>query len=311
MAAIYRANPLEAQGYNRPKPITNLQRHQIGQALDYGHLDAFGVPMLQSKAYKDAQEFLKAEKDYRERERFLDRITPSRRAGTAISVGTSTSTSGLPIPDQTGYVYNYPAEVTAQTGLQFQAPSGGKEVPEEKLNLNTKNVNPVIQTREMEIRVDPMDGTHRVGVATGVVDRSPKFPRRKETMLCPERSLAERLKFPWRYQNATFVSVPAPTPHAEFRKYEPPPVPVFNQGKKRAGSSTLYTAQDKKKARVIWDDIGARRRLAAVGRDDDPPKVPVPQPTPPDFPTLPKAVDLTVEVPRGTKRKAKRSPEAL
>ncbi|KAI8823196.1 uncharacterized protein EV422DRAFT_505209 [Fimicolochytrium jonesii] len=216
MAAIYRANYQEAQGVNRPKSIAYLRRQQIGQALDYGHLDAYGRPnvkyawnrnihqrdlatkqnyvdpkhetvissveelklnaaKLQTRAYKDAMEFLKAEKGFRERELFLDRITPSRRPGTAVSVGTSTSTSGLPIPDQTGYVYNYPAEVTAQTGLQFQAPAGGKEVPEEKLNLNTKNMNPMIQTRETEIRLDPVDRTYRVGVASRVVDRPPKF----------------------------------------------------------------------------------------------------------------------------------------
>ena len=207
--ALYRANYLSDAGINRSPPIPNLQKKQVGVALDYSHIDEFGRPRTvyswnrnihdkdfatdgkyatpqyeprvsggdllklsaaqqQTKAYKDALEFIKAEQDYRAKERYLDRVTPSRR-GNPVTTGTGTSTSGLPIPDQSGIVYNYPAEVRATTGMVFQAPAGGKEPIDEPSNANSKSPDKVILTKETEIRQDPLTGLSHINVATGSV----------------------------------------------------------------------------------------------------------------------------------------------
>nr|DAC81681.1 TPA_asm: fiber [Powellomyces chytrid fungus MELD virus 5] len=209
--AAYRANYASDAGINNQPPIPNVQRGQIGQALNLKRLDALGRPEVAyswnrnihekdmatkknyvapenrqatssaavlrmsaaqqtTKAYRDAQEFLKAEKDYRAKERFLDGITPGRRK--TVSVGTSTSTSGLPVPDQNGVVFSYPASVISQTGMYFQAPVTNNPAPETSSNLNSASSNPVILTRETEVRRSS-DGELNVNRATGVVNEPP------------------------------------------------------------------------------------------------------------------------------------------
>ncbi|DAC81692.1 hypothetical protein PhCBS80983_g06218 [Powellomyces hirtus] len=198
--AFYRANYLEFQGINQSKGVPNVQRHQIGQALDYSDLDEYGRPNVtyswnrnihdkdmatkknyvapvhekqvssaevmrmsagehHTKAYKDGQEYVKAERDFRAKERYLDSITPSRRNHT-VSIGTSTSTSGLPVPDTKGNVFHYNAATTAATGMMFEAPHDLPEVPQsaDQLNANSTRINPVILTREKAISIDNATG---------------------------------------------------------------------------------------------------------------------------------------------------------
>lgn len=211
--ALYRDNSLEFQGINASRGIPNLQRHQIGRALDYTDLDENGHPNVvysfnrnihekdlatkthyvkpvhqtpvssaeilrlsakehYTQAYKDGLEYIKAEKDYRAKERYLDSITPSRRSHT-VTVGTSTSTSGLPVPDTEGRVFHYDAQTTAQTGMMFEAPANVPEVPDLPRNVNGKPVHPVILTREKEIVIDNNTGAAQVKVGSSSVLKAP------------------------------------------------------------------------------------------------------------------------------------------
>ncbi|KAI8820533.1 uncharacterized protein EV422DRAFT_506769 [Fimicolochytrium jonesii] len=197
----------------RSKGIPNLQRHQIGRALDYNNLDENGRPDViyswnrnihdkdlatkthyvkpvyeervssaeilrlsakqhYTQAYKDGLEYIKAEKDYRAKERYLDSITPSRRNKT-VTIGTSTSTSGLPVPDTEGRVYNYDAQTTAQTGLMFEAPANLHEVPDLPKNVSGQRVHPVIITHEKEIVVDNLTGAAQVKTGSSSVLKAP------------------------------------------------------------------------------------------------------------------------------------------
>ncbi|TPX52865.1 hypothetical protein PhCBS80983_g06430 [Powellomyces hirtus] len=213
--AFYRANYLEFQGINQSKGVHNVQRHQIGQALDYSDLDEYGRPNVtyswnrnihdkdmatkknyvapvhetqvlsaevmrmsagehHTKAYKDGQEYVKAERDFRAKERYLDSITPSRRNHT-VSIGTSTSTSGLPVPDTKGNVFHYNAATTAATGLVFEAPHNLPEVPQsaDQLNSNSKRINPVILTREKAISIDNATGAGTITWGSSSVLKPP------------------------------------------------------------------------------------------------------------------------------------------
>ncbi|KAI8904912.1 hypothetical protein DFJ77DRAFT_443827 [Powellomyces hirtus] len=213
--AFYRANYLEFQGINQSKGVPNVQRHQIGQALDYTDLDEYDRPNVTyswnrnihdkdmatkrnyvapvhhkqassadtmrmsaaehtTKAYKDGQEYIKAERDFRAKERYLDSITPSRRNHT-VSIGTSTSTSGLPIPDVKGNVFHYDAATTAQTGMRFEAPHNLPEVPQsaDQLNSNSKRINPVILTREKAISIDNATGSGSITFGSSSVLKPP------------------------------------------------------------------------------------------------------------------------------------------
>ncbi|KNC95839.1 uncharacterized protein SPPG_08706 [Spizellomyces punctatus DAOM BR117] len=204
--AYYRANYL-SDTYAISPPIPNLQKRQVGVALDYSKVDDLGRPQVvyswnrlihqkdlatktnyvepkyeprlsssdvlklsaaqyTTKAYKDGLEYVKAEEDYHKKQKYLDSITPSRQ-GNALTIGTQNSLSGLPIPDETGHVYSYPASVTSQTGLMFQAPPNGNEIPAQPRNVNSVPVEPVILTRETEIRRDAV-GNDRVNHATGI-----------------------------------------------------------------------------------------------------------------------------------------------
>ncbi|KNC97202.1 uncharacterized protein SPPG_07588 [Spizellomyces punctatus DAOM BR117] len=204
--AYYRANYL-SDTYAVSPPIPNLQKRQVGVALDYSKVDDLGRPQVvyswnrlihqkdlatktnyvepkyeprlsssdvlklsaaqqTTKAYKDGLEYVKAEEDYRKKQKYLDSITPSRQ-GSALTIGTQNSLSGLPIPDESGHVYSYPASVTSQTGLMFQAPPNGNEIPAQPRNVNSVPVEPVILTRETEIRRDAV-GNDRVNHATGI-----------------------------------------------------------------------------------------------------------------------------------------------
>ncbi|KAI8906170.1 hypothetical protein DFJ77DRAFT_514465 [Powellomyces hirtus] len=213
--AFYRANYLEFQGINQSKGVPNVQRHQIGQALDYNDLDEYGRPNVtyswnrnihdkdmatkknyvapvrekqvssaevmrmsagehHTKAYKDGQEYVKAERDFRAKERYLDSITPSRRNHT-VSIGTSTSTSGLPIPDTKGNVFHYNAATTAATGMMFEAPHDLPEVPQsaDQLNANSTRINPVILTREKAISIDNATGAGTITWGSSSVLKPP------------------------------------------------------------------------------------------------------------------------------------------
>ncbi|KAI9103785.1 hypothetical protein DFS34DRAFT_667947 [Phlyctochytrium arcticum] len=119
-----------------------------------------------TKAYRDGMDYIKAEEDYRQKEKYLDSITPSRRR-INVSIGTNNSTTRMPIPDDNGNVYHYSAETTAMTGLRFQAPPGGTEGVELPSNINSKSGNPIIATKETEIRVDPLSGLARMYGSTG------------------------------------------------------------------------------------------------------------------------------------------------
>ncbi|KAI8903430.1 hypothetical protein DFJ77DRAFT_444267 [Powellomyces hirtus] len=213
--AFYRANYLEFQGINQSKGVPNVQRHQIGQALDYNDLDEYGRPNVtyswnrnihdkdmatkknytapvrekqvssaevmrmsagehHTKAYKDGQEYVKAERDFRAKERYLDSITPSRRNHT-VSIGTSTSTSGLPVPDTKGNVFHYNAATTAATGMMFEAPHDLPEVPQsaDQLNANSTRINPVILTREKAISIDNATGAGTITWGSSSVLKPP------------------------------------------------------------------------------------------------------------------------------------------
>ncbi|KAI9097106.1 hypothetical protein DFS34DRAFT_622533 [Phlyctochytrium arcticum] len=210
---LYRANYLEFQGLNQSKGIPNLQRHQIGRAVDYNRLDEYGQPDVvyswnrnihakdlatknnyvepvheqqissadilrlsakkhYTQAYKDGLEYIKAEKDYRAKERYLDSITPSKRIKTA-DIGTSTSMSGLPIPDTEGRVYHYDAATTAATGMMFEAPADLPEIPDMQTNRSGTKVHPVILTREKQIVVDPATGAANIHTGSSSVLKPP------------------------------------------------------------------------------------------------------------------------------------------
>ncbi|TPX53320.1 hypothetical protein PhCBS80983_g06314 [Powellomyces hirtus] len=127
-----------------------------------------------TKAYKDGLEYIKAKKDYHAKERYLDSVTPSRR-GNPITTGTSTSTSGLPVPDTQGNVLHYDAQTTARTGLMFEAPSDLPEVPMDvdKINVTSKRNNPVILTKGRSIVIDPTTGTGNVSYGSSSVLKAP------------------------------------------------------------------------------------------------------------------------------------------
>ncbi|KAI8999149.1 hypothetical protein BC832DRAFT_541983 [Gaertneriomyces semiglobifer] len=208
--STYRANALEFAGINRTQSIANVQKHQVGYAVDYGKLDEFGKPSVVfawnrnihgtdlatkknyvapeqvssisskealqistakhlTQAYKDGLEYVEAEKDYRAKQEYLDRITPGRSGGPAkngVSIGTNTSTSGLPVPDGNGVVAHYAPQVTAMTGLMFSAPVGGKEAMPQPTGVGSSG-GLVIATKETEVRKDPTTGLGVVNSATG------------------------------------------------------------------------------------------------------------------------------------------------
>ncbi|KAI8999648.1 hypothetical protein BC832DRAFT_541739 [Gaertneriomyces semiglobifer] len=197
--STYRANALEFAGINRTQSIANVQKHQVGYAVDYDKLDEFGKPSVVfawnrnihgtdlatkknyvapeqvssisskealrisaakhlTQAYKDGLEYVQAEKDYRAKQEYLDRITPGRSGGPGknrVSIGTNTSTSGLPVPDGNGVVAHYAPEVTAMTGLMFSAPVGGKEAMPQPTGVGSSG-GLVIATKETE--EPPMPG---------------------------------------------------------------------------------------------------------------------------------------------------------
>ncbi|KAI8904904.1 hypothetical protein DFJ77DRAFT_515122 [Powellomyces hirtus] len=132
-------------------------------------------PKVTTKAYRDGMEYVQAESDFRQKEQYLDSITPTRRSGLQQSVGTSNSLSGLPIPDQGGNVYHYSDTTRAQTGLGFVAPfDSSTEIP---IGMATKNENsrhtqPVIMMNHREIRTD-QDGKTSANLASGVVFQPP------------------------------------------------------------------------------------------------------------------------------------------
>ncbi|TPX53457.1 hypothetical protein PhCBS80983_g06277 [Powellomyces hirtus] len=127
-----------------------------------------------TKAYKDGQEYVKAKQDFRAKERYLDSITPSRRHNT-VAIGTSTSTSGLPVPDTKGNVFHYNAATTAATGLVFEAPHNLPEVPQsaDQLNSNSTRINPVILTREKAISIDNATGAGTITWGSSSVLKPP------------------------------------------------------------------------------------------------------------------------------------------
>ncbi|KAI8999861.1 hypothetical protein BC832DRAFT_541666 [Gaertneriomyces semiglobifer] len=208
--STYRANALEFAGINRTQSIANVQKRQVGYAVDYDKLDEFGKPSVVfarnrnihgtnlatkknyvapeqvssisskealqisaakhlTQAYKDGLEYVQAEKDYRVEQEYLDRNTPGRSGGPAknrVSIGTNTSTSGLPVPDGNGVVAHYAPEVTAMTGLMFSAPVGGKEAMPQPTGVGSSG-GLVIATKETEVRKDPTTGLGVVNGATG------------------------------------------------------------------------------------------------------------------------------------------------
>ncbi|KAI9103363.1 hypothetical protein DFS34DRAFT_671750 [Phlyctochytrium arcticum] len=142
-----------------------------------------------TKAYKDGMEYIRAEEDYRKKQKYIDSITPGRSANVTLGnnsgvnetsgmrdylngitpnfAGTPSSKSGMPIPDQRGYTYNYSAETTAMTGLMFQAPSGGTEASNEPSNGSSRSGDRIIVTKETEIRQDPETGLSSLYYGSG------------------------------------------------------------------------------------------------------------------------------------------------
>ncbi|KAI8996200.1 hypothetical protein BC832DRAFT_595552 [Gaertneriomyces semiglobifer] len=136
----------------QPGQLTNKEELRMSEKRHY------------TKAYKDALEFIRAEEDYRAQERYLDKVTPSRRNNTA----SGTSSSHFAIPDQGGNVYHYDAATTAMTGLRFEVPLGTREVIEEPSNKMGRSIDRVILTKEREVTVHPVTGLRHVNYATGV-----------------------------------------------------------------------------------------------------------------------------------------------
>ncbi|KAI8995112.1 hypothetical protein BC832DRAFT_543012 [Gaertneriomyces semiglobifer] len=261
--ATYTANVLEFAGVNQQAPVANIQRHQIGYAVDFDHLDESGKPSVVfswnrnihakdlatkknyvepehitpipsaetlrlsqakhlTKAYKDGLDYIRAEKDYREKQEFLDRITPGRPpwisprgpAKNQVSIGTNTSTSGLPVPDDNGVVAHYPVEVTAMTGLRFSAPPGGKEHVPKPMGLGQSN-GLVIRTEETEIRKDPATGLSLVNSGAG-----------STTPLDPMIITPDEIPMPGLYPN--FPSPSSPLSHTSAKSPEVEQAPSIN-----------------------------------------------------------------------------------
>ncbi|KAJ3159854.1 hypothetical protein HDU88_008422 [Geranomyces variabilis] len=127
-------------------------------------------PTVKTKAYKDALEFLAAEKAYRQNEAYLDRITPSRGHFSAIMTGSPAAATG-PVPDKSGHVYNYPASVTSSTGMVFSAPPNSGTQPKAVFRAGkaTRQI-PVIFRRDTQINTMP-DGSTRMSTGSDVVYR--------------------------------------------------------------------------------------------------------------------------------------------
>ncbi|KAI8994297.1 hypothetical protein BC832DRAFT_596369 [Gaertneriomyces semiglobifer] len=136
----------------QPQQLTSKEELRMSEKRHY------------TKAYKDALEFIRAEEDYRAQERYLDKVTPSRRNNTT----SGTSSSHFAIPDQGGNVYHYDAATTAMTGLRFEVPLGTREVIEGPSNKMGRSINRMILTKEREVTVDPVTGLGHVNYATGV-----------------------------------------------------------------------------------------------------------------------------------------------
>ncbi|KAI9101985.1 hypothetical protein DFS34DRAFT_684064 [Phlyctochytrium arcticum] len=185
--------------------VTRLPRQP---SISKGRLDIIRAPTY-SKAYKDGLEYIKAEEDYRERQRYLDKITPTRSNG-LLTVGTNLSTSGLPIPNADGYVFHYPAEVTSQTGLMFEAPSHNEPPIINYTNDLVRPRNPVILTKETHLTVDAETGAPRLSEATGSASAPP--------IVVPER---QPIPMPKIFTGT--VTVPNDSPKEELE----PPNPIL------------------------------------------------------------------------------------
>ncbi|KAI9088874.1 hypothetical protein DFS34DRAFT_639740 [Phlyctochytrium arcticum] len=149
------------------KPSGNLTPPYTPPAVSKEPLRVLPKPN-RTKAYRDAEEFLKAEEDFREKQRFRNQITPARRNG-LLTVGTNLSTSGLPVPDKNGNVYSYPAEVTAMTGLVYESPVAN-EIPQiDHRNVPSQKRQPVILTEEPRLKVDADTGETKLSFGTGTV----------------------------------------------------------------------------------------------------------------------------------------------
>ncbi|TPX56702.1 hypothetical protein SpCBS45565_g08370 [Spizellomyces sp. 'palustris'] len=374
--AYYRANYL-SDTYAISPPIPNLQKKQVGVALDYSKIDDLGRPKVvyswnrnihnkdlatrtnyiepkyeprlsssdvlkisaaqqTTKAYKDGLEYVKAEEDYRKKQKYLDSITPLCQ-GNALTIGTQASTSGLPIPDQSGVVFNYPASVTSQTGLVFQAPPNGNEIPVQPRNVNSTPVEPVILTRETEIRRNVF-GNDRVNHSTGVAvpldammmadsyipeipggfpgstvevqvespqnDASvetlpPTAPIPHDTVIMNDRRDPSGVAdiLERNSVNDQFVSVPARTPF-HFKGKE---ATVLAGSKRKANAPPPIPRFNKKKQRV-----GDAEHVVVVDQINlepaTPPPAPVAPPRPPD-------VIFAGLAPHGTKRRQYKQPE--
>ncbi|KNC99708.1 uncharacterized protein SPPG_05089 [Spizellomyces punctatus DAOM BR117] len=375
--AYYRANYL-SDTYAISPPIPNLQKRQVGVALDYSKVDDLGrakvvyswnrnihdkdlatkenytepkyEPRLSSsdvlkisaaqqttQAYKDGLEYVKAEEDYRKKQKYLDSITPSRR-GNALTIGTQASTSGLPIPDESGTVFHYPASVTSQTGLMFQAPPNGNEIPAQPRNVNSSPLEPVILTRETEIRRDAFGNDH-VNHATGVAVpldamtmgdayippipggfpgstpqvhvESPQIDASVETMprsapiphdtviMNDHQNPSDVADVLERNSvNEQFISVPARTPF-HFKGKEPA---VLAGSKRKANAPPPIPRLNKKKQKTgdAEHDVVEGINLEPVTPPATPP--PVAPPRPPD-------VLFAGRAPHGTKRRQYKQPE--
>ncbi|KAJ3010144.1 hypothetical protein HKX48_007566 [Thoreauomyces humboldtii] len=179
--AYYRDNVLQFAGINQSKgvPMSKLARsaeqrispNLMNSATPNEDVLKLSATPHYTKAYKDGLEYLKAEKDNRAKERYLDGVTPGRNK--TVNVGTSTSTSELPIPDAKGNVYNYTAQTTAQTGMMFEAPWNLPEVPAQQTNVMGRRRNPTIRAQHKTIVRDPFTNATQVVSGSASVIKPP------------------------------------------------------------------------------------------------------------------------------------------
>lgn len=208
--AYYRANPLEYQGINQQPPVYNRPKW-TGYAVSQTELDQFGRPKIvatynrqthqrtdvkgglkplneerplaptdvqkfipapiRSKAYKDGQEFLQAEKDFRAKELYLDSITPSRGRWPANLTGNPNALSGA-VSDAKGNTYAYDAVTRAMTGQFYWAPGGGKPPPSGIRPGSTVRKPVLVETKGNIINTLP-DGSTVIGSSSGVMRAPP------------------------------------------------------------------------------------------------------------------------------------------
>lgn len=159
----------------KPPPGQSFMRalNPVGDQASVVPTRYLAAPIF-TKAYKDGIEYLKAEKDYRAREKRLDEITPSRRSGWSANLtGTAASQTG-PVPDSTGYAFANHPTVQMNSGQVFSAPGNyDGQAPTVPIRPGAKVRRPVlVGTQGRIVRTMP-DGTTVMGSSTGVMVHPP------------------------------------------------------------------------------------------------------------------------------------------